>query len=239
MSKTGLASNAMRVRLLTFASAADAVGRERTEIELPETVTDVAALKAHLEGLHPRLGPLWHRLAVAVDGEIADGETPLRDGCEVALLPPVSGGALATEQRSASRRLREEPLDVGALQRRVERRGFGAALLFVGNVRDRSEDRPVASIHYSAYRSMADRRLARICDELQERHGARVEIEHRLGEVPAGEASVVIAVASPHREACYAASREALERLKAEVPIWKRERFADGEEVWREVESLR
>jgi molybdopterin synthase catalytic subunit len=233
----------MRVRLLTFASAADAVGRERTELELPADVQNVEQLKVHLERLHPRLGPLWQRLAIAVDGEVASGRELLSEGCEVALLPPVSGGSdapetLAYRPPAAQQRLRDAPLDIAAVQRAVEDRRFGAILLFVGTVRDQQDGRKVQSIHYSAYRSMAERRLRVLLEELASEHQARLEIVHRLGDVPAGEASVVIAVASAHREACYAASRAALERLKAEVPIWKREHFADGERVWREVESL-
>jgi molybdopterin synthase catalytic subunit len=91
----------------------------------------------------------------------------------------------------------------------------------------------------SAYRALADTRLREIARRLEARHpGARVAIVHRLGVIEVGAPSVVIAVASPHREAAYAASREALERLKAEVPIWKREHYVGGESSWREEEPL-
>ena len=99
--------------------------------------------------------------------------------------------------------------------------------------------RRVEKIDYSAYRSMAETVLERIVDDLEA--GAerlRVAIVHRIGEVPVGEASVVIAAASPHRAEAYEASRLALERLKREAPIWKREHYADGEATWREEESL-
>jgi molybdopterin synthase catalytic subunit len=115
----------------------------------------------------------------------------------------------------------------------------GAVVFFSGHVRDHHTGRTVAKITYSAYRSMAEAGLAAIVADL-EREGAdlKAAIVHRLGDVPVGESSVVIAVASPHREAAYAASRKALERLKAEIPIWKREHYEDGDAVWREEESL-
>ena len=115
----------------------------------------------------------------------------------------------------------------------------GAVLVFEGRVRNHHGGRAVAALTYSAYETMAAERLERICRELEESApGLKVAIRHRLGEVPAGEASVVIAVASPHRQAAYEASRLALERLKKEVPIWKLERYGDGSESWREEEAL-
>lgn len=130
-------------------------------------------------------------------------------------------------------------IDVAAVERRVASSDCGAVLLFLGTVRNHHEGRPVQRLTYSAYRPMALAKLRRIVEELE---GAgdrlRVAIVHRLGDVPLAEPSVVIAVASPHREAAYEASRTALERLKKEVPIWKREHYADGEVRWREEEPL-
>lgn len=144
----------------------------------------------------------------------------------------------ATSQQSEPV-LVDRPIDVAAVQARVAGDEHGAVLLFLGNVRNHHQGRQVAKLVYSAYRPMAEQVLRRIARELEA--GAkrlRLAIVHRLGEVPVGEASVVIAVASPHREAAYDASRRALERLKKEAPIWKREQYADGETVWREEESL-
>ena len=123
--------------------------------------------------------------------------------------------------------------------RRVADPSCGAVVVFSGTVRDSHRGRPVDRITYSAYRAMAQARLREIASRLERRYeGTRVAIVHRLGELRVGEPSVVIAVASPHREAAYAANREALERLKTEVPIWKREHYADGESRWREEEPL-
>ena len=226
----------MKIQLLAFASARDAVGADRLDLDLPEGL-DLAGLRAKLEERYPDLAPLWPRLALAVDGEVVPAGTALAEGAEVALLPPVSGGcAAAVTDRVA---LVDDAIDAAELLTRVSSPAFGAGLLFVGTVRDRFEGRRVTRIDYSAYRPMARTRLVRIVEELEAGYAPlRLAITHRLGEVPVGEPSVAIAAASPHRAAAYEASRRALERLKAEVPIWKREVFADGEAVWREVEPL-
>jgi molybdopterin synthase catalytic subunit len=205
-------------------------------MELPDGA-DVARLRALLEERHPELGPLWGRLAVAVDGEIAGPGTPLTEGVEVALLPPVSGGAPSLASRRAA--LTDGPIDAAAVAAAVSAPSRGAVLLFLGTVRGCRGERPVVGLTYSAYRPMAEERLARIVEELEAGgDDLRLAIVHRLGDVPVGEASVAIAAASPHRAAAYEASRRALERLKREVPVWKRERYGDGGAEWREEEAL-
>jgi MoaE-MoaD fusion protein len=226
----------MKIRLLAFASASDAVGGSELELELPEGAT-IGDLKARLERDHAALAGLWNRVAVAVDGELAPDRTVLADGVEVALLPPVSGGSGGS---AASRvEITEGALDADEVASRVAGSDCGAVVLFVGTVRDRHGGRRVERLAYSAYRPMALDRMRRIAGELEGSFsGTRVALVHRLGTLEPGVASVVIAVASPHRGAAYEASRLALERLKAEVPIWKREHYAGGEAAWREEEVL-
>jgi molybdopterin synthase catalytic subunit len=225
----------VRVRLLTFATASEAVGATEVSLEVAPGAT-VGELRELLEARYPALGGLWSRLAIAIDGEVVSPSAVLHDGCEVALLPPVSGGAPRGSERVA---LTDDRLDAGAIADLVANSGCGAVVLFVGSVRNRFEGRAVDRITYSGYRPMALARLQRIAAELEAGHaGARVALVHRLGTLEVGEASVVIAVAAPHREAAYAASRLALERLKREVPIWKREHYQDGAAAWREEESL-
>jgi molybdopterin synthase catalytic subunit len=220
---------------LAFATACEAIGASETTLDLEPGVT-VVELQRLLEERYPKIAGLWTRLAIAIDGEVVGPAARLREGCEVALLPPVSGGAARQIERVG---LTTEALDVAATANLVAHDACGALVLFVGTVRDRFEGRAVERITYSGYQPMARARLARIARELEHEHpGARVAIVHRLGTLGVGEASVVIAVAAPHREAAYAASRVALERLKREVPIWKREHYRDGAAAWREEESL-
>jgi molybdopterin synthase catalytic subunit/molybdopterin converting factor small subunit len=225
----------VRIHLLAFASAVDALGASALELELPEGCA-VGALIARLGTDFPRLAPLWPRLAIAVDGRIAGRDALLYDGAEVALLPPVSGGAPGTPPAVE---LRDGPLDLAALCSSVAGPGRGAVVLFVGSVRDEHAGRAVTKLTYSAYRPMALQLMARIVAELEASlPDLRVAISHRLGEVLPGEPSVGIAVAAPHRAAAYEASRLALERLKKEIPIWKREQYTSGTATWREEEPL-
>ena len=222
----------MRVRILAFATAATALGATEGEIELPEGAT-IDTLRSVLVERHPGLDVLWGRLAVAVEGELAHPDTVLADGVEIALLPPVSGG------ERACARLVDGPIDVEALRAETAHPSCGAVTLFIGSARDNHGGRAVTGLAYSAYRRMAVAALERIAGELEAAApGLRLGIVHRLGEVPVGEASVAIAAASPHRGAAFAAARTALERLKRETPIWKRESYADGSSAWREEEPL-
>ena len=127
----------------------------------------------------------------------------------------------------------ERPLDPCGLLAEVESHANGAAVLFVGTVREMNDGRPVTGIDYSAYVPMAERELDAIVREASDRFGtSHVVVEHRLGTLGLGEASVVIAVAHPRRSPAYDASRYVIEELKRRVPVWKREGYVDGESEW-------
>ena len=224
----------MKIHLLAFASAGDALGTTETELEIPDG-SRISDLRERLDRDFPGMVPLWPRLAIAMDGRIVPPDTYLEEGSEVALLPPVSGGS--GEPLRAE--LTDGPIDTARAVAAVSGPGRGAVVVFLGTVRDHHAGRPVEKLTYSAYRPMALEGLRRIAADLEAGdENLRAAIVHRLGEVPVGEPSVVIAIGSPHRAAAYDASRTALERLKAEIPIWKREHYADGEEAWREEEPL-
>lgn len=229
----------MKIHLLAFASAGDALGASELDLEMPDG-SRVADLRERLDRDHPRLAPLWPRLAIAIDGRVVSPEAPLADGAEVALLPPVSGGSSDGPPRAErAADLVDGPIDLERVLATVSGPSHGAVVFFLGTVRDHHAGRSVGKLTYSAYRSMALDGLRRIVDDLEaSAPGLRAAIVHRLGEVPVGEASVAIAVASPHRAAAYEASRTALERLKTEIPIWKREHYTEGPPVWREEEPL-
>lgn len=234
----------MNVEILSFASASDAIGCDRLSIQVDDGTT-VEGLRHTLDQRYPALQALWSSLAIAVDGEIASSDRVLNEGAEVALLPPVSGGSESGQDRSSfdqgsMARLTLDPIDLNRAVREVERPSAGAVLVFVGNVRDHHQGRAVERITYSAYRTMAEQRLRSIETDLEREHeGLRIRIVHRLGRIEVGAASIAIAASSAHREDAYQANRRALERVKTEVPIWKREHYQDGEARWREEERLR
>jgi molybdopterin synthase catalytic subunit len=204
----------MRVTVRLFAGLRERAGRSQLELD------DVS----RLEDVWPRLGlgdePAG--LLYAVNREYVERGHELADGDEVALIPPVSGGSF---------RLVEGPLDVAAVLREVEDPEAGAVASFVGTVRRRSRERDVQHLEYEAFEEMAEPMLARLGKELTERHGlCAVSVHHRLGRVEIGEASVVIAVSAPHRSNALDACRDAIETLKATIPLWKKEVYAGGEE---------
>ena len=127
----------------------------------------------------------------------------------------------------------DRPIDIGTLLQRVSRSANGAAVLFVGTVREVNDGRAVTGIEYTAYRSMAERELATIVAEATALADSNdVAVEHRLGELGVGECSVAVAVAHPHRGRAFAATRYVVEELKQRVPIWKREHYVDGTREW-------
>jgi len=204
----------MRVTVRLFAGLRERAGRARVELEDVATVADV----------WPRLGLGEEPPGVmyALNREYVGADATLADGDEVALIPPVSGGAF---------RLVEGPLDVAAVLGEVDHPDAGAVASFVGTVRRRSRGRDVLHLEYEAYEEMAEPMLERLAAELSARHGlCSVAIHHRTGRVEIGEASVAIAVSAPHRSAALTACREAIDTLKETIPLWKKEVYAGGEE---------
>ena len=161
-------------------------------------------------------------LVYAVNRAYVERGTLLADGDEVALIPPVSGGAF---------RLSEAPLSLERASAEVASDDAGAIATFVGTTRARSRGREVIRLEYEAYEGMAEAEMERIAGELRERHDViDVAIHHRVGPVEIGETSVVIAVSAPHRGAAFDACREAIDTLKQTVPLWKKELYVGGEE---------
>jgi molybdopterin synthase catalytic subunit len=210
----------MLVRIRLFAQLRERAGADYIDAALPDGATVAEALR-ELAG-RPPLGELLERLPVrmSVNREIAADDTELRAGDELALLPPVSGGA------APHVRVTEEPLVAAEITNLVRRPGAGAVVTFEGTTRD------VEFLDYEAYREMAEERMARIVSESIERHGLEAAAaEHRVGRVALGEPAVVVAAAAAHRAEAFAGAREIIDRIKAQAPIWKREIEA-GEERW-------
>jgi molybdopterin synthase catalytic subunit/molybdopterin converting factor small subunit len=209
-----LDSGQVRVTVRVFAGLRERAGWSERELEGVARLADVWPALG--------LGEEPQGLLYAVNREYAAPDHRLADGDEVALIPPVSGGAF---------RLSEDPLDLAAVVREVETEEAGAVATFVGTVRRHSRGRTVLHLEYDAYEGMAEQVMARLADDLTRHHElCGVAIHHRVGRVEIGEPSVVIAVAAPHRAAALAACKEAIDTLKETVPLWKKEVYVGGEE---------
>ena len=206
----------MRVVVKLFAGLRERAGTGERELDLADEA---------------RAGDVWRALELgdepdgllyAVNKEYAERERALAEGDEVALIPPVSGGAF---------RLSEEALDLDAVVSEVKDERAGAIATFTGTTRVHSRGRSVVHLDYEAYPGMAEQLMAELAAELKRRYElCAVAIHHRVGRVGIGEKSVVIAVSAPHRADAFAACKDAIDRLKETVPLWKKEVYEGGEE---------
>jgi molybdopterin synthase catalytic subunit len=204
----------MRVKVRLFAGLRERAGLAESELEDVARVSDVWPALG--------LGEEPEGLLYAVNRRYAEPDHVLADGDEVALIPPVSGGAF---------HVTEEPLSLEKVVEEVTDENAGAIATFVGTVRRQSRERIVLYLEYEAYAEMAEDVMAQLAWSLGRRYDIwTVAIHHRVGRVEVGEASVVIAVSAPHRQDALAACKDAIDLLKETVPLWKKEVYEDGEE---------
>jgi molybdopterin synthase catalytic subunit len=224
----------MEIRVLFFGILKDLAGCSSDVINLPDHATAGDVLEHYQERLKiPKA--IWSSVAVSVNQEYARSESRLNPGDEVALLPPVSGGAHKDQPLVRLTRERIVPHDIVPT---LERPEDGAVVIFDGIVRNHSRGRRTLFLEYESYESMAVAQLHELASEAANRFAIRnVAIVHRLGRLEIGESSVLIAVFSAHRAAAFDACRWLIDALKRTVPIWKKEYFEDGA-VWADGEPF-
>ncbi|HNO70045.1 MAG TPA: molybdopterin converting factor subunit 1, partial [Pseudomonadota bacterium] len=211
----------MKIAVRYFAHLRERLRRESDSIELADgsTVGDLLLLLGERE---PLVAASRRSLQVAVNMEFMPAKTQLKDGDEVALIPPVAGG-------SALVRLSRQPLQYDEVIAAVSGPGQGGIVLFAGLVRDHNDGKQVVRLDYEAYDEMAVRKMAEIAARIEaEQPGVRVAMVHRVGSLQIGDLAVILAASAPHRGEAFAACRAAIEALKVEVPIWKKEFSPDG-----------
>ena len=215
----------MRVTVRYFAAIREAIGSRGETRELPED-TSAGRLVDLLVADYPAIGPLRRSTALMINHAYAQPDQTLREGDEIALIPPVSGG----DGGDGAYRVTDEPIDLAQVEALVADPAAGAVVSFAGTVRDHARGRHVLRLEYEAYPEAAEKILAQIGQEIAARwEVTRVAIVHRTGTLEVGEVSVAIAVSSAHRAEAFDACRYAIDRIKEIVPIWKKEFYAGGE----------
>ncbi len=214
----------MRVSVVLFAAYREAVETSELELDLPDDAT-VGDLAREMSVRYLGLPRSAERIVAAVNDEYQPHDYRLTQGDEVALIPPVSGGAPHILVTTA-------PLQPGDHAELVRTGSSGAVVTFIGTTRNENDGRTVTLLEYEGYRPMADKMLAKVAEEMAERWElGGVAIGHRLGPVDVGEISLVVAASAAHRVAAFEAVGYAVDRIKQIVPIWKKEHF-EGGEVW-------
>ena len=214
----------IHVTLRCFAAVRDILDTDMVTVEI-EAGTTARGMLEKLGQQYPAL--LRVPVAFAVNRDYARADSVLSDGDEVAFIPPISGGSGAQDLYRFD--LTEGELDPRALEQECRTDRDGAVVTFAGTTRDHNDGAQVISLSYEAYTEMAQRVMCVLFEEAVKRFPiTRARVAHRLGDVPVGEASVIVVVASPHRAPAFEACRFLMDRLKDEVPIWKREKLSDG-----------
>jgi len=223
----------MKVKVRLFARYREAAGHDRVEVDLPEGGTAEAAWEA-ISHRFPILGPYRPFTLFALHDDYVQPDQALREGDELCLFPPVSGGAPDPDTIQVT----TAPLSERTVADAVEDAGAGAIVVFSGVVRDQTGGRRVKFLEYEAHAPMAEAKMREIAVAVRARWPAvkRIAMVHRIGRLEIGESSVMIAVSSPHRHHAFEACHFAIDTLKETVPVWKKEHFEDGE-VWVGLQS--
>ncbi len=218
-------ADTLKVSVRFFAAARDRAGCSSHQLELGPSATVQQALDA-LVARFPLLQGLIPHVRVAVNQEFALLDSVLPQGAELALIPPVAGGSVGVF------RVVDQPLSLDEVVRAVDSTGRGGLVTFSGVVRDVSKGKKVSKLEYEAYAPMAEKKLREIAAEAKAQWpGVEVAVVHRVGTLSPGELAVVIAVSAPHRKEAFRGCEFVIDRLKQDVPIWKKE-FAEDGEVW-------
>lgn len=222
----------MNLTIRLFAGLAEIIGSSSLTFHFHEEPLTAGKMKELLCSAYPDAAPQIQVSLVAVDREYAPDDTIISETAEVALIPPVSGGEpgpVNAETEDGLFGITDQSLNAEAILDKVLDNNHGASLVFIGTTREMTGEQRTTALFYEAYTPMALQKLQEIGIEVQQRWKAKCAIVHRIGLVGLKEASVIIAVSAAHRDTCYEASRFAIEKLKAIVPVWKKDIHDSGE----------
>ena len=223
----------MPVKIIYFAAAREVAGCPEESLEVPDEGLEEHDFKELISSRHANMADFLPRMRLARNGEFMQPGERICAGDEVAVLPPVAGGA---EGRLCA--VRDRELSVDEVLRAVRHSGAGGIAIFLGVVRDHADGKAVQRLDYEAYVEMAEREMARVMAGVEgELQGVRIAALHRVGALQVGETAVVVAASAAHRDAAFEACRATIDRIKERAPIWKKEWDPEGEALWVNLEG--
>ena len=223
----------MRIRIHYYAAAKELAGCNDVVLEFDPDRISQLVLRKRLGERHPSLASYLRRMRFAVNGDFVDEDRELVDGDRVDILPPVAGGGPIVLCK-----ISDLPISLDDLWAAVSHPGAGAICLFSGVVRDHAEGKAVSRLDYEAHESLAERELFAVLNHVASTHGGvRLAAVHRVGELAVGDVAVCVAASAPHRKQAFDACREAIDRIKETVPLWKKEWGPGGEAHWVNLED--
>jgi molybdopterin synthase catalytic subunit len=218
----------MKVRVHYYAAAKELAGCESSVFEFPEPEVPQEALRHAVGARHPSLRGFLRRMRLAVNGDFAEPDERVRDGDRIDILPPVAGGSPIMLCK-----IIEAPISLDAVREAVEHPGAGGLCMFHGVVRNHADGRAVSRLDYEAHETLAEKEMMRVLRGVAASHpDARLAAVHRVGSLAVGEVAVCVAASAPHRDEAFSACREAIDRIKETVPLWKKEWERDGDAHW-------
>lgn len=218
----------MKVSVHYYAAARELAGCESSMFEFAFESTPQAELRMAVIDRFPSLAAFLERMRLAINGDFVDASQPLHDGDRVDVLPPVAGGAPIVLCR-----ISDQEISLDEVRKAVEHPGAGGICIFHGVVRDHADGKRVSRLDYEAHESLAHKEMKRVLERVAAEHtGVRIAAVHRVGELAVGDVAVCVAASAAHRDDAFTACRNAIDRIKDAVPLWKKEWGPDGEAHW-------
>jgi molybdopterin synthase catalytic subunit len=218
----------MKVSVHYYAAAKDLTGCESSTFEFaPESIPQ-AEIRSAIVDRFPSLAAFLERMRLAVNGDFVDAVQPLQDGDRIDILPPVAGGSPIVLCR-----ITDQEISLDEVRKAVEHPGAGGVCIFHGVVRDHADGKQVSRLDYEAHESLAEKEMKRVLEGVAaEQAGVRIAAVHRIGELGIGDVAVCVAASAAHRDDAFAACRQAIDRIKETVPLWKKEWGPGGDAHW-------
>jgi len=223
----------MKIEVHFYAAARELAGCTSSTFELALKSLPQEELRRLVSDRHPSLAAFLARMRLAVNGDFVDASQSLSDGDRVDVLPPVAGGSPVVLCRVS-----EQEISIDEVRKAVEHPGAGGVCIFQGVVRDHADGQQVHRLDYEAHETLAHKEMARVLEGVIAEHaGVRIAAVHRLGELRVGDVAVCVAASAAHRDDAFTACRKAIDRIKENVPLWKKEWGPDGQAHWVNLDA--